>query len=70
MARYDFTCGLEQCAETFEVRLSMDERDSARILCPACGSKARRQVVPSKPPTCVMTRPLNNGGSVKERILP
>lgn len=73
MATYDFQCKNDQCSSNgalFEVRLPMDERDTSRILCSDCGSEARRQVVPSKAPACVMTVPLNNGGHTKERLLP
>lgn len=70
---YDFSCGSDRCSrdgELFEVRLPMDERDTACVRCPTCNSLARRQVIASKAPACVMTVPLNNGGHTKERLLP
>ncbi len=70
MATYDFTCGSSQCGEVFEARLPMDDRDSACVRCPTCGSESRRRVVPLKAPACVITKPLNQGGHTKERLLP
>ena len=71
MALYEFVCRRKACTdEPFDVQLPMDDRDTACVSCPTCGSEAQRQVVPSKPPTCVMTRPLAQGGHTKERLLP
>lgn len=70
LATYDLKCQSSQCEQTFEVRLPMDDRDSACIRCPACNSEARRQVVPFKAPACIMMKPLNQGGQTPERMLP
>lgn len=73
MATYEFQCLDDQCinyVEPFDVRLPMDERDTAQVLCPTCDGSARRQVVPSKAPMCVMTSPLETGGHIQERMLP
>lgn len=73
MPTYEFVCGSSRCprkGESFDVRLPIADRDAACVRCPNCNSEARRQVVPSKAPTCVITRPLNHGGHTKERLLP
>lgn len=71
MAIYEFRCQSSKCSnESFEVQLPMDERDTACVRCPQCNSEARRQVVPSKPPSCVITVPMEQGGHTKERLLP
>lgn len=71
MANYDFQCGSSQCNSVFEVQLPMDERDSQCIRCPDCGSEAQRQVVPSKPPACIVLKKQETSDrQIPERRLP
>lgn len=76
MSTYEYICDNSECSAsqsgyTFDVQLPIAERDTAEVPCPVCGRfDTHRQVVPSKPPTCVMTVPMNQGGHKKERLLP
>lgn len=42
MPRYDFKC--KDCDEMFEVSLSIEEKESAKILCPKCQSEDTLQI--------------------------
>ncbi len=71
VANYDFRCGSSQCSAVFEVCLPMDDRDRACISCPDCGSEARRQVVPSRAPACIiMKKQETSDKQIPERLLP
>ena len=74
MAKYDFHCLSSKCPrkdEAFEVNLPMVDRDRVCVRCPDCGSEARRQVVPSKAPMCViMKRQELSEKQIPTRILP
>lgn len=73
MPIYEFVCTNDRCprqGQTFDVRLPIADRDTAEIGCPDCAGASDRQVIPSEPPTCVITKPLNLGGHTKERLLP
>lgn len=74
MPTYDFRCQASRCprkGEPFEKRLPMADRDAACIRCPTCGSEARRMVVPTKAPMCVMMKKLETSNTqIPERMLP
>lgn len=73
MALYEFRCQNPTClhhAVPFERRLPVGERDTADVLCPGCGEPAIRVVIPSSLASCVLTRPRNQGGHTKKRLLP
>ena len=74
MPIYDFHCQSNKCPrehEPFEARLSIVDRDLACVRCPDCGSEARRQVVPSKAPACVvMKKQETSSRQIPERLLP
>jgi len=42
MPRYDFKC--KDCERMFEVSLSIEERESTKILCPECKSENTFQI--------------------------
>ena len=71
---YDFHCRSSQCpreGEAFEENVSIASRDLACVRCPDCGSEARRQVVPSKAPTCIiMKKQETSDRQIPERLLP
>ena len=49
----------------------MAERDSACVRCPSCNAEAKRLVVPTKAPMCVMMRRLETSEKqIPERMLP
>jgi putative FmdB family regulatory protein len=43
MPKYEFRC--ESCKKNFEVVLTFAERATAKVACPACGSKVTPQMV-------------------------
>ena len=73
MPTYEFVCPASQCpskGERFDVRLPMDDRDTACVRCPKCNTESRRCEVPSKAPAAIMMRALETGGQVPDRLLP
>jgi hypothetical protein len=51
--------------------LSIADRDLACVHCPDCGTEARRLVVPTKAPMCVvMKKQETSDRQIPERMLP
>ncbi len=72
MPTYEFVCecGVSACGRTFDLRLSIADRNEPQR-CPSCTCWAKRREVPSKAPMVVMTSPQEvMGGHTKERMLP
>ena len=71
---YDFHGRNSKCpreGEAFEANVPIADRDRACVRCPNCGSESRRQVVPSKAPTCVvMKKQETSNTQIPERLLP
>ena len=71
---YDFHCLSSKCpreGEAFEENIPIADRDTACVRCPVCGSNARRQVVPSKAPMCVILKKQETSDrQIAERVLP
>lgn len=74
MPTYDFRCQSSRCpreGEPFEAMLSIADRDTPCIYCPDCATIARRLVVPTKAPTCVMMkRQETSEKQIPDRLLP